>query len=141
MSALVAAIRAAAVAQGVEVSAALELARNASMAVRGVIADAVEHRVANFELHADPDVIADASMAALDRTAADVALADSSACDRIFNLEHSVRRHVAARRRLRRERDVARRQLAALRRNAQRLALLGRVDVLGAELPDVWSAS
>lgn len=125
----------------IDPAAADELARNASQAVRGAIADAAEHRVAHFGLRADPDALADAAVATLDAIGATVerlGLENSAQCDRIFALEAAVRRGWERERRLRRERDVARRQLAALRDSAQRLARAGRTDVLGAELPEVW---
>lgn len=143
MSALLSAIRAAAIAQGVEPYAANTLAANAAMAVRGAIVDAAESR-AQFGVTCAPDALADAAVATLDALGAAVeriGLENSGQCDRIHALEAAVRRGWARERRLRRERDVERRKLAALRASAQRLARAGRADVIGAELPEVWRAS
>ena len=66
---------------------------------------------------------------------------NSDACDRIYALEQAVVRATAERRRLRRERDVARRQLAAVQQSAQRAARAGQVEALAAELPEAWRAA
>lgn len=141
MNALVSAIHAAAIAQGVDPVRASELANNAAAAAQGAIAAAVEHRVELFGLHADPDAIAEDAVARLDatrRVGDGLAHENSRNCDRIFALETALRRAWASRRRLRRERDMARRQLAAVQSGAQRLARAGRSDVLAAEVPESW---
>lgn len=66
-NALVAAIRRAAVAQGIDEIVADELANNAAYGAIGAIADAVEHRVAHFGLRADPEELAEAAVEELGR--------------------------------------------------------------------------
>lgn len=66
---------------------------------------------------------------------------NSRACDRIYELELRLLRALRAARRLRRERDIARRQVAAVQASAQRAARDGQVGALAAELPAAWRAA